>query len=270
MKEFGTREDRVAGRQAIAGRRVWITGAGKGIGRAVALEAARRGAVVFASARTVADLEALAAEATGIHPVPLDVTESEGVAAAVERITRDHGGIDVAILNAGTHTPITAATFAVEPVRTLVEVNLLGTVHGLAAVMPAMIARRSGHLVLMGSMSGWRGLPTASAYGATKAALMAMAESLAPDLRRHGVGISIVSPGFVRTPLTARNRFPMPFLMEPEDAARRILSGIERRQFSIAFPMRMAFLMELARFMPASLYFGITSRMLSHQDPDNR
>lgn len=249
-------------RSASRFRVAWITGAGKGIGRYLALELARRGVAVAASARSAADLDSLAREDERIRPYPLDVTDATAVAAVAETVERDLGPIDLAVFNAGSHIPVRADALTVEPFRTLVEVNLMGVVHGLAAVVPRFIARRSGHVVVTGSVSGYRGLPSAAAYGATKAAVNNMCEALKPELDRYGVRISIVNPGFVRTPLTDRNDFPMPFLMEPEDAARRMADGIEVGKFEIVFPRRMALLMKLASLLPTGLYFSLTRRMV--------
>lgn len=261
------KEEDVTGRDSpMHGRIAWITGAGKGLGRALALELARRGATVAASARTAADLESLAACHPAIHPYAVDVTDERAVQAVVEAIRRDLGEIDVAVLNAGTHKPVTGDALAAEPFRQVFEVNVMGVVHGLAAVVPRMVARRGGHVAVTGSLSGYRGLPTAAAYGATKAALNNMVEALVPDLARFGVTVTVVNPGFVRTPLTDRNTFRMPFLMEPEDAARRLADGLERRKHEIVFPRRLAFVLKIARIIPNPLYFSITRRMVRSKD----
>lgn len=253
----------MARRHKVSRYRVaWITGAGKGIGRFLALELAHRGVAVAASARSEDDLTSLAAEEPRIRPYPLDVTDEAAVRATAEAIERDMGPIDLAVFNAGSHIPVRADSLSVEPFRTLVEVNLMGVVHGLAAVVPRFIARRTGHVVVTGSVSGYRGLPTAAAYGATKAGVNNMCEALKPDLERHGVNISVVNPGFVRTPLTDRNDFPMPFLLEPAEAATRMADGIEAGRFEIVFPRRMALLMKAASLLPQSLYFALTRRMV--------
>ena len=245
---------------------VWCTGAGKGIGRAVALRYARAGATVAASARTVADLESLAVEAAGapgrIVAFPHDVTDADAVALAAADIEARLGPIDLAILNAGTHRPLTLATFAVQPVRDLVETNLMGTVHGLAAVLPRFAARGRGHVAIVASVAGWRGLPTAAAYGATKAALINLAEALKPELDRAGVRLTLVNPGFVATPLTARNDFAMPFLMTADAAATRIQRGIAAGRFEVTFPRRFTWPLKLLRCLPYPLFFALTRRLL--------
>lgn len=167
---------------------IWITGAGKGIGRALALLLARQGATVAASARSSDDLANLAVEGAGrIVAFPLDVTDAGACAATVARIEAEIGPIDQAILNAGTHAPDTAATFATAPARQVIETNLLGAIHGLAPLMQRFVARSRGRIAVVASMAGYAGLPGAAAYGASKAGLIALCEALRPDLARHGV-----------------------------------------------------------------------------------
>ncbi len=242
---------------------VWITGAGKGIGRAVARRLAQDGWTVAASARTEDDLASLASEFPPgrVHPYPLDVTDLGRTEATLGRIERDLGALDLAVLNAGTHIPFGVEDFSVEAFRQLVETNLMGTVHGLAQVIPAFIARRRGHIAVVASLAGYRGLPTAAAYGATKAGLINMCEALKPELELHGVRLTLINPGFVETPLTDRNTFPMPFLIPVEDAAERIIRGLARSQFEVAFPGRFAVLMKLLRLLPDRLFFALTRRM---------
>ncbi|TVR80130.1 MAG: SDR family NAD(P)-dependent oxidoreductase [Rhodospirillales bacterium] len=250
-------------------RIVWLTGASKGLGRAVAVALAQRGDTVAASARTQSDLESLAQELSAlpgeIHPFPLDVGDAAATLDVVDAIEERLGPIDLAILNAGTHQPVRATEFSVEPFRTLVEVNLMGTVNGLAALLPRFCAQRRGHVAVVASVAGYRGLPTAGAYGATKAALINMCEALKPELDRAGVRISVINPGFVRTPLTDRNPFPMPFLMEPDDAAQRLVRGLDSRRFEITFPRRFTWTLKLLRCLPYALYFPLTRRLVQRQ-----
>ncbi len=260
--------DRAVERVSVA----WCTGAGRGIGGAVSLELARQGWRVAASARTQADLEALTHEAAAAggeaRGFPLDVTDESAVKATVAAIESDLGPIDVAILNAGTHIPMSAETFDSAAFRALVETNLMGTVHGLAALLPRFISRRRGHLVVVASVAGYRGLPTAAAYGATKAALINMCEALRPELERLGVRLTLVNPGFVRTPLTDRNPFPMPFLMEPEAAARRLVAALASRRFEVTFPRRFTWLMKALRLLPYGLFFRLTRRLVPSRAGD--
>lgn len=245
---------------------VWCTGAGKGIGRAVALRYAAAGWTVAASARSTVDLDSLSTESEHLDgtvlPFPVDVTDANAVADAVTAIEERCGPIDLAVLNAGTHHPTPATEFAVEPARMLVETNLMGTIHGLASVMPNMIARRRGHIAVVASAAGYVGLPTAAAYGATKAALINLCESLKPELDGLGVRLSLINPGFVRTPLTDRNPFPMPFRIEPDVAAERMYRGIERGHFEITFPRRFTWGLKVLRLLPYPLLFALTRRLV--------
>lgn len=243
---------------------VWCTGAGKGIGRAVAFQLAAAGASVAASARTSQDLESLADEARAIGgtvvPVAVDVTDPVAVEDAYARAEAAVGPLDLVILNAGTHIPMSATSFSIETVRTLVETNIMGAVHGLAAVLPRFIERKRGHIAVVSSIAGYRGLPTAAAYGATKAALINMCEALKPELDAVGVRITVINPGFVRTPLTDKNTFDMPFLMEVDAAADRIVRGLRRESFEITFPRRFTWFLKVLRCLPYRLYFPLIRR----------
>jgi NAD(P)-dependent dehydrogenase (short-subunit alcohol dehydrogenase family) len=247
-------------------RSAWVAGGGKGIGRAVAFELARRGWRVAVSARTAADLEALGREAAdlpgSIHPFPLDVTDADAVAATVAAIEAELGPLDRAILNAGTHIPVSVGAFTIKPFRTLMETNVMGVVHGLAAVIPRFIARRAGHIAVVASVAGYRGLPSAAAYGASKAAVINMCEALKPDLDSKGVRLSLVNPGFVKTPLTDRNEFAMPFLMDVDKAARRLVDGLDSGRFEITFPKRFTWLLKVIRCLPYALYFPLARRLV--------
>ncbi len=243
-------------------RIVWITGASSGIGQALARRMAAAGWTVAASARGAEALEALAAEPTAgrIRAYPLDVTNHAACRATVAAIERDLGPIGTAVLAAGTHVPTDARDFDVASIRQLVEINLMGVVHAVDAVLPGLIARRGGRLAIVSSVAGYRGLPSAAGYGATKAALINFAESLKFDLDRVGVITQVVCPGFVRTPLTDRNEFPMPFLMEVDAAAERLFRGLQGTSFEITFPRRFAFILKLIGMLPYPLYFALTRR----------
>ena len=245
---------------------VWITGAGKGIGRALALRYARLGHTVAASARTKTDLQSLAAEAEpldgAIRPYALDVTDASAVPVAVAAIEHDLGRIDRAVLNAGTHIPTPVGAFSPGAWRTLLDVNVMGTVNCLAALFEDRAHRRGCRIAVVASVAGYRGLPSASAYGATKAALINMCEALKPELDALGIAVQLVNPGFVETPLTDKNDFPMPFLISAEEAARRIVDGLARDRFEIAFPTRFVMIMKMLRLLPHALFFPITRRMV--------
>ena len=241
----------------------WVTGAGSGIGRALARRLAQTGWMVAASARTARDLDTLAAEVPGkITAFQLDVTDAAACVETARQIEAALGPVDLAVFNAGSYFPTTAEDFSVENFRRTVNVNLMGEVNCMGGVVPSMRARRAGHIVLMGSLTGLVGLPTAASYGATKAALNSIAQAFKPDFERFGITISVINPGFVKTPLTDKNRFPMPFLISVDAAVDHILRGIARRRFDISFPWQMSFLVRLLAALPDRVKFAITRRML--------
>ena len=241
----------------------WVTGAGKGIGRAVALRLSAKGWALAVSARTREDLESLKGEAAGdVHIYPLDVTDAEATAKAVAAIEREVGEIGLAVLNAGTHQEEKATAFSVENTRKLMEVNFFGAVHGLAPLIERFVSRKRGHIAVVASLAGYRGLPSAAAYGASKAALINLCESLRPELEAAGVNLSMINPGFVETPLTDKNEFDMPFLIPADKAAEAIVRGLEARRFEITTPKRFAFIMKLLRVLPDPLFFALTRRMI--------
>jgi NAD(P)-dependent dehydrogenase (short-subunit alcohol dehydrogenase family) len=246
-------------------RKAWITGAGKGIGRSVALLLASQGWTVAISSRTASDLDAVVAEAAGgrVIAYPLDVTDEAEVARTFGAIEAEVGALDLVMLNAGTHIPVTAATFSSAPFRKLLDTNLMGVVHGLAAVMPRFLERKAGQIAVVASVAGFRGLPSSAAYGATKAGLINLCEALKPELAVSNVDLRVICPGFVETPLTAKNRFPMPFIVPAERAAREIVDGLAGSRFRIVFPKRMAFAMKVLGWLPDWLYFKATSRMVT-------
>jgi NAD(P)-dependent dehydrogenase (short-subunit alcohol dehydrogenase family) len=251
---------------------VWITGASSGLGAALAARLAAAGRSVAVSARREPRLRELAEVTPGpgrLHPVPLDTENLEEVRAGVARIEKELGPIDQAVLNAGTHRPVDARALDPQDFRKLVEVNLMGTVNCLAAVLPPMLARKRGRIALVASVAGYRGLPTSSAYGMTKAGLINLAEALRVELAPQGVVVQVVNPGFVRTPLTDRNDFPMPFLMEPEAAAEAFYRGLQSDRFEIAFPRRFVALMKVLRCLPAPLAFAVTRRLVPDESTES-
>ena len=232
----------------------WVTGASSGIGRAVTLELVARGWTVYATARRQGPLEELAREHPDrIIPVPGDVTDLVQMTAAAERITGE-GPLALAILNAGIYHPMRAQTFSAEKARASFDVNLGGVANCLEPVLEHMIARRAGHVALVASVAGYRGLPNAAAYSATKAGLIAMAEALAMDLVDLDVRISLVNPGFVETEATEVNEFEMPMLLQPEEAARRMVDGLAKPGFEIRFPWQFALVLRAVGLLPNRAY----------------
>lgn len=241
----------------------WITGASSGIGRALALTLAARGWRVAVTARRAQDLADLATAAAGrILPYAADVTDGAALAEVAARIRADHGPIALAIANAGVYLPADGAAIGAEVdlYRRSLDVNVMGAVHVLAAVVPDMVARGRGHVALVASVTGYGGLPTAPAYGMTKAALNNLAEGLWFDLAPKGVLVSVVNPGFVDTPATAENPFPMPFLMPVEAAATALADGLAKGRFEIAFPAPMVWLLKTINLLPRALYLRLVAR----------
>jgi len=239
----------------------WVTGASGGIGRALVLRLASKGWTVYATARSAEALTSLAEEAQGtVIPAPGDVTDADAMAQIVERITAE-GPLALAVLNAGIYTPMRATTFDAATAKRMFDVNLTGVANGLDPILKTMIAQKTGHVALTASVAGYRGLPDAAAYSATKAGLIAMAEALAMDMVDLGVRISVINPGFVETEATSVNSFEMPFLIQPDEAARRIVEGLEKPGFEIAFPRRFVFLLRAIGMLPNQLYIKAVRAM---------
>ena len=242
----------------------WVTGASSGIGAAVALELARRGWTVAITARRTDALETVAREAEGLPGRIVahagDVTEAQSMLGVVEAIESIHGPIALAFLNAGVASGVEGRPFDVETVKNVIAVNLLGVVKSLSAVQHRMIPRGRGQIAVNASLVGYRGLPGAAVYGATKAAAIHLCQSLRFDCEPAGIRLQVVNPGFVDTPMTQGRRFPMPFLMTAEDGASRIVDGFERGGFEIAFPRRLAWSMKALRLLPHPVYFALMSR----------
>ncbi|WP_457637703.1 SDR family NAD(P)-dependent oxidoreductase [Oceanithermus sp.] len=231
-------------------RRVWITGGSSGIGRALARHYARAGARVVVSSRNADKLEEVARE-TGGAAYPLDVTDPEAVARVVGEIWENEGPIDLAILNAGAAFKRAGKDDTAENLKRHLEVNLLGAAYALDALRPRMRAEGGGTIALVGSLAGYVGLPRTSGYGTSKAALGYYAEALWAELQREKINLKLVSPGFVKTPILAANEFPMPFILEADEAAHIIARGLERPGFEVAFPRRLAWPLRLLRALPA-------------------
>ncbi len=236
------------------GKTVWLVGASSGIGEATAHALHERGARVFVSARNAAALDAFAHSHAGAVALPLDVTDPAAVRAAAQEVLAS-GPLDLVMYCAGYYKAMRARDFELADMLRHQQVNYVGALYLLYAVLPALLARGSGHISLTGSVAGYRGLPNSLAYGPTKAALINLAETLYLDLQGSGVGVSIVNPGFVETPLTAQNSFSMPALITPAQAAADILAGWARGEFEIHFPKRFTRWMKTLRLLPYALYF---------------
>jgi len=241
----------------------WITGGGSGIGRALALALSRAGWRVAISGRDADKLrDCCAADPAGrLLAVPLDVTDDGAVQRVVDMLEQQHGPLQLAVLNAGDYQPMSLDDFDAALFSRLMAVNYLGVVHALDAVLPHMRRRGDGQILINASLSGYRGLPLAAPYGATKAALINLAESLHNECRAAGIKLRLINPGFVRSPLTDRNDFKMPFLTTPEAVAGHILKSLGRDNFEIAYPRAMTWLMKALRLLPYRLYFPLTAQM---------
>lgn len=243
---------------------VWITGASAGIGRALALALAERGYDVVASARGREGLDALADESAplpgSVRPLACDVTDRAAMNEAVAAIEAGHGPIRMAVFNAGNYWPTRGEALDIDAFEKTFEVNLFGVLNGLVPVVERMKGHGRGQLVLVGSVSAYSGLPSAAAYGASKAALNNMAQSLKFDLDRMNIRVQIVNPGFIDTPLTEKNSFEMPALMPAQRAAVAMIAGMENGRFEVTFPRRFTWLLKLLRLLPHPVYFALMRR----------
>lgn len=243
---------------------IWLIGASSGIGEALAEELAHAGARLVITARRKERLEEIAnslnTKGCSVFVFPADVTDQKQVKAMHAQIASAVGEVDILITNAGTYKPTDATTFSASEYAGIMQLNYTSMLYAIEAVLPSMIARKSGQLVGVASLVGYRGLPRASSYGASKAAVINFLEALRFDLLAHGVLVSIVNPGFVKTPLTDKNDFQMPFLVEAKDAAKIIRKGIEKKKKEIHFPWQFSWIFKLFRILPYSLYEKLVAK----------
>lgn len=233
------------------GKRYWIVGASEGLGRALAHRLSRAGADLILTARNEDKLAALRDELPGRAEIlALDVTDGAAVQAATERL----GRIDGLIFLAGVYWPMKADAWDSDKAATMMEVNVSGAIRSVGAVLPQMVERSGGHIVLTASLSAFRGLPGAIGYGASKAAVMSLAESMQCDLRPYGIHVQVANPGFIRTRLTDKNDFHMPFLMEPDAAAEKMVQLMESDRLSGNFPWLFSLVFRISRLLPDGLY----------------
>ncbi|MGI1662388.1 SDR family NAD(P)-dependent oxidoreductase [Palleronia sp. KMU-117] len=236
------------------GKRYWLVGASEGLGRALAHRMSSAGAELYLSARNADALQALADELPGkAHAVPVDVGDSASVRAAAAGI----GDIDGLVFLAGVYWPMPAQAWNPDEVEAMCDINFTGAARAVGAVIGQMVGRDEGHIVLTGSLSGFRGLPGAIGYSASKAGLMALAESMYADLRGTGVQVQVANPGFIRTRLTDKNDFTMPFIMEPDAAARVMFEHMTTDRFKTSFPFLFSLLFRFSQFWPDWLYYRV-------------
>lgn len=237
------------------GRVVWLVGASTGIGRATASALHARGAQVIVSARDAGALQSFERAHPGSAALALDVTDRDAVAHAAQQVVLHHGRIDLAFYCAGYYKAMRATRFDLDDAVRHQQVNYIGALHLLDAVLPVLLQQGAGHLSLVSSVAGYRGLPNSLAYGPTKAALINLAQTLYMDLKACGVGVSVINPGFVETPLTAQNEFAMPALLTPDQAALEIVKGWERGEFEVHFPKRFTLCLKALAHVSDALYF---------------
>lgn len=245
-------------------KNVMITGASSGIGRGLALELARSGARVGLVARRADLLNEIVAEVEGrggqALALPANVEDAAAMREAAEQMRRRFGPIDVLIANAGIGTTTDAAELDASEVARIFGVNVIGAASSVAAVVPEMVQRGRGQIVAISSLAAYRGLPKSASYGASKAAVSAFFESLRLDLQPRGIDVTIIHPGFIKTPLTAGRHAQMPFLMELDDAVAKIVTAIEKRKKSYAFPWQLATIVRAGMIMPNFMYDWISRR----------
>jgi NAD(P)-dependent dehydrogenase (short-subunit alcohol dehydrogenase family) len=242
------------------GQRVWIIGASSGIGEALALALLQRGARVTVSARREETLRALADANPGLRWAAFDLTDGASFAKAQEDLCAAWGGIDLVVFAAGAYAPMRA--WELDPARMdqIIDINLRAPMAATAGLVPQLLRQGSGAIAFVSSVAGYRGLPKASAYGPTKAALINFAETLYLDLTPRGISVFVINPGFVATPMTAGNDFAMPALISPQQAAEEIIAGFARGSFEIHFPRRFTNWLKLLRLLPYPLYFALVQR----------
>lgn len=241
----------------------WIIGGGSGIGAALARQLAGEGWTVAISGRREDALDAVCRMATGIHPYPLDATLTERVTETAERIASDLGRIDLMVYAAAAWQPMKVGDYDFQKFFRIVDTNYLGAVRAIEAATGIMRRQGGGEIALVASIAGYAGLPRAAAYGSTKAALIHLAQTLRTELAPENISVRLVNPGFVSTDLTAKNDFPMPFLMDAEEAARRIAHGLlHTARFEIAFPWQMVMALKLLRVLPYWLFFRLMARLI--------
>ncbi len=242
---------------------VLLTGASSGIGRALAVELGKRGARIGLTARRADELlkteEEVVRAGGQAFAHPADVRNPDDMTRVAERVREKWGKIDILIANAGMSTTTAGTHLKAAEASDVISINVLGVVNCVAAVLPDMLARKSGHLVAISSLAAYRGLPKSGAYSASKAAVSTLFESLRVDLRKSGIDVTVIHPGFIRTPMTANRKKKLPFLLEVDDAACRIIRAIERRARTYAFPWQLAGLVRLLKHFPNAIYDRLAS-----------
>ena len=247
-------------------KNIWITGASSGIGRALAIKFAEKGWQVAASARREDLLNEISNLNKNISSFPLDVTDKEKCKEIFNQIKNKYNDIDICFFSTGTWDPKKERDIDIDQMKNVMEVNFFGTLNCIKTVEQYFKDRNDGHISIVSSIAGYRGLPNSTGYGASKAALNNLAESLYFDFGRHNVRISLISPGFIKTPMTDKNEFKMPFLKTPEFAADKIYNGlINGSSFEIDFPKELTLILKFLKILPDNLYFKIIKKLTKYQ-----
>ena len=237
---------------------IWITGASSGIGKALSIKFAQEGWIVAASARREGLLQELTKINQNIHSFPLDVTNPEQCKKVFEEIKKKFNNIEISIFGTGIHDPNSEKRFNLEKIREIMEVNYFGTMNSINSVYDYYNDKKSGQISIISSVAGYRGLPAAGAYCASKSALTSFTESLRFEMMKKNVRVSLVSPGFIKTPMTDQNDFPMPMIKSPEFAAEQIYIGLTKKtRFEIHFPKAFTFFLKFLRILPYGIYFKL-------------
>ena len=242
-------------------KKIWITGASSGIGKALAIKFANQGWQVAASARRENLLKDLNNQNPNIYSFPLDVRNENESKNTFQNIIKKFQTIDISVFCTGMHDPDAEKKLSSEKIREIMETNFFGTLNCIMAVNTYFRERKNGHIAIVSSVAGYRGLPAASGYCASKSALISLAESLYFDFKRYNVKVSVINPGFIKTPMTDKNKFPMPMIKSAEFAAEKIFIGLtEKNAFEIHFPIAFTMLMKLLKIMPNWLYFLLVKK----------
>ena len=246
---------------------IWITGASSGIGKAVAIKFAQNGWIVAASARRENLLNELKKINENIHPFPLDVTDIDKCKLVATNIINQFKNVDICLFGTGMHDPKSEKKFNLEKIREIMEVNYFGTMNSINSIYNYFSEKKNGQISIISSVAGYRGLPAAGAYCASKSALTSFAESLNFDMRMKNVRVSLVSPGFIKTPMTDQNDFPMPMIKSPEFAANEIYKGLTvKKGFEIHFPKAFTYFLKFLQILPSGIYFKLVSKGMKKID----
>jgi len=249
---------------------IWITGASSGIGRSLALKFANEGWVVAASARRENLLQELHDENKNIYSFPLDVTNTEQCKTVFNNIIKKFENIEICVFGTGIHDPKSEKSFNLDKIREIMEVNYFGTMNSINSIYEYFNNKKSGQISIISSVAGYRGLPAAGAYCASKSALTSFTESLQFEMKKINVRVSLISPGFIKTPMTDQNDFPMPMIKSPEFAAKEIYIGlIKKNVFEIHFPKAFTYFLKFLKLLPHSIYFKIINLGNKHMKRDS-